>query len=1315
MRLGTRSARLLATISPLALSLALASTVSARTLVETEIDVAQIISAINTQTVGNSANIINSALAAVSSSVAAEVDSGTGSLDSINNVADSNTSIGFEANTIFAIARGTDALNQIGTLDTGAVVGEIDGAAIHNGGFTDAVDLHAFVVDSTLVTSITGSGAANLDTTFDSNVILAEGTFNRGTSTIEVTIPGSGLADPVFGAGYIEPGANLGGSFASRLLVTAATLNVVNVQTNFDFESTDGNTAFVDNNTILLDRNANAADPLGGTYAATNNAISARANGNVSDNSIFIREEIETGSGTEVGSLLFEGNGAIANYQLSDNDIPGALLSAENVGSTIHARFRRGALGGVLIAHGESLSLELSDNTVESSARLNASRNEITIDGAMQLDGQFDWDSLGVAGHDQIVDLDESTGFGTGSELFAAGDFYIVNRQFVESGSEVQAAYAETRGADVALSLEDMDSDGSVVVDSNAITAGATANSSQNIIGNTTPDAAEGTSPSIDTVLASVNSQFAGNFEVEGVVLNNVIRTDIGYRDSNLGIEGFGGFEGSSLTMNGNSIAAGATANAGTSSVGLAANTIDNSYDSDDGAASSVENSGAFLNSDPSNDTYQASAGTVVLNSQRTLNGDESSLVGAFLGEPGSGNTIQLFVNAHALDDTNPESVADALTTDSIDGSSFEVSGNSMEAAATGNSFNSLVNHDAGTTYTGSVGTLSQQALEGTEVTGEAYSNTIDVDLAVDDDLTGPIADVSLAVDGNQIVARGTGNQVTTTTLVAANTFNGGAWTGFNDGTGLEDTTAGAIQSPLANDSLDATSTLNASLGALTDQVFVASTAFSESDDNDILVDLVNEPNGGSVLDIAGSASVANNTLGAQSRGNEADNLVMLDVATTASSALGANTNPDVSEYGPLAGIVARQAITGDDGSEVEAVTGANNIVVRTGGLLTGSLDVSGNRVIANAIGNLISNEVSVSALSLDVGPIAGIASSYVDDTSGGDDLYTESSVFILNSQRNEGQDPEDELVRGAPVTALLDNGNSVSVTPDNLTSSTVSVDGNLLQATAAGNSASNGLSIDIGSGPIFADILNRQGNSGDISATNDGSSVTLDIEDANGEGSDTTSANTNMTASLDNNSIGSAAFGSSVFNGLSATAGSNFTPTNAISSASTSPSASNDSNGAMEAHGNMVVLNNQRTYGFEGDEVQISASTTNATIALNATGGMNQGSTSADGNRISAAATANDAVNVISAASGSGSGLPSATINNVQHTSFANVTATVTSASISTTIGGAGVGANLGGSTSVVGGTISASATGNSAVNRISSQGQSFTRSGSF
>lgn len=1321
MLLGTRSARLLATISPLALSLALASPAAARTIIEPEIDVAQIIAAINTQTVGNSANIINSSLAVLNASVTAEVDNGTGSLDSINNVADSNSSIDFEDNTIFAIARGTDALNQIGSLDTIAA-GPVDGAAIFNGGLTEAVDLHAQVTDSTLEANVFGSGAANLDTDFGSNLILAEGTFNRATSTIETTIPSPGeLGDPIFGAGYIEPASNLGGGFTGTL-VTAATLNVVNVQVNRDFESTlgaTGDTAMVSGNEINFLRREDTDDvnPLSGNYGVDNNTISARGNGNVSDNSIFVREEIETDSGTETGSLLFEGNGAIANYQLSE-DALGDGITALNEDSVINSRYVFGGVfGGATKLSGENLSLTQNNNTVESSARLNASRNEITIDGAMQLSGQFDWDSLGVAGHDQIIDLEE--GFpGTASELFVAADFYIVNRQFAVDPGVTQTVYALTDNADISLELEDMDDNGSVDMSGNVVTAGVSGNSAQNIIGNATPDAAEGTSPVIDTVLASVNSQYVEEIDAESEVIDSIIRLDVGYNPRGGAVDGFGGFEGSSLTMANNTIASSASGNTGTSNVGLEGNTIDNSYNSEDaGATQTVDNSGAFLNADLDTDTYQVSAGTSVLNNQRST-GDLGGNVSALLGDVDAGNTIQLFVNAHPADDTNTETFDPTRDeNDGLDGSSFEVTGNSMEAAATGNSFGSLIDHDASTTYTGSVGTLSQQVLEETNVASEAYANRIDVDLAVGDALGGPISDLSVRVDDNQIVARGTGNEVSTTTLVEANTFNGGAWTGFNDGSGLDDTASGAIQDgPDLNDTVDTTSTLNASLGAVTDQVLLSSAVFSLSDDNDILVDVANELNQGEtvVIDIQGSSSVAGNTLGSQSRGNDAGNLVLLDVATTASSALGTGTGTGgLPEYGPLAGIVARQLTTGD-GTAVDATTTGNDIVVRTGGLLTGSLDASGNRVIANAIGNLISNEVNVSALSLDVGPTTAlITSSYIDDTDGEDDLYTDSSVFILNSQRNEGIDPEVE--RGAPVTATLDGESSIAVTTDRLTSSTASVDGNLMQATAAGNSADNRLVLDIGSGPIFADVLNRQGNSGDVTATNQGSSISLDVADGEGNGSDTTSANTNMTASLDSNQIGSAAFGSSVFNGISATAGSNFTPTNGTSSASTSPSTSNDSNGAMEAHGNMVVLNSQRTYGFDGDPVNISATTESASIALNVPGGMNGGSTSADGNRISAVATANDATNVINSVSGSGSGLPSATINNAQQVSFANVTATVTNATISTTVGGIGTGANLGGNTSVAGGTISASATGNSAVNRISSAGQSFTRSGSF
>ena len=328
----------------------------------------------------------------------------------------------------------------------------------------------------------------------------------------------------------------------------------------------------------------------------------------------------------------------------------------------------------------------MSNNAVQRSARRNASRNEITIDGGMQLSGQFDWDSIAVPGHDQIVDFDESAP-GTGFELFVAADFYVVNRQFAVSSGVVQNVYAMTDNADITLRLEDMDAEGSVDMSGNAINAGVSGNSTQIIIGNATPDAAEGTAPVVDTVLASVNSQYVEDINAESEVIDSIIRLDIGYATRPAGTQGFGGFEGSSLTMANNSISSQAAGNSGTSSVGLEANTIDNSYDSDDGATQSVDNSGAFLSADLVNDSYQASAGTTVFNNQRSF-GDLGGNVSALLGGEDAGNTIQLYVNSHPLDDTNPEDLNTAThDSDSLAGSSFEVTNNAMEAAATGNGF----------------------------------------------------------------------------------------------------------------------------------------------------------------------------------------------------------------------------------------------------------------------------------------------------------------------------------------------------------------------------------------------------------------------------------------------------------------------------------------------------------------------------------------------------------------------------------------------------------------------------------------------------
>jgi len=214
---------------------------------------------------------------------------------------------------------------------------------------------------------------------------------------------------------------------------------------------------------------------------------------------------------------------------------------------------------------------------------------------------------------------------------------------------------------------------------------------------------------------------------------------------------------------------------------------------------------------------------------------------------------------------------------------------------------------------------------------------------------------------------------------------------------------------------------------------------------------------------------------------------------------------------------------------------------------------------------------------------------------------------------------------------------------------------------------------------------------------------------------------NDNPVVTMNGNQIGSTATGSRATNQISATAAVGFddvAPSGGLLSpaAIVAPSGSFLHNGFADAHGNLVILNTQTSYGIPTDggvtPVAYQSSVGDAEIALNAPGETNNGALTMDGNAIVAASQANSASNSITASAAVG-GLPSATIVNQQSSLGASVQSTVTDSTISM---GIGAGGSLdGGRISMSGNAIGASGAVNSGSNTISAPGQTFTRTSTF
>ena len=383
-------------------------------------------------------------------------------------------------------------------------------------------------------------------------------------------------------------------------------------------------------------------------------------------------------------------------------------------------------------------------------------------------------------------------------------------------------------------------------------------------------------------------------------------------------------------------------------------------------------------------------------------------------------------------------------------------------------------------------------------------------------------------------------------------------------------------------------------------------------------------------------------------------------------------------------------------------------------------LAVSGNRILSNAAGNQIANGLVLDAGSLNQITTSTTGANLSAADNGNNDLdlgVASAGAFILNSQRNEALDPGSSTApveAGPTVVAYLGNEiepNSITVNVGDgvalgdFTNGSLEVLGNALVATARANDASNQLAIGVTSGGADGGILNSQINSGAVGAVNGFSSITSNLL---GDANDTVSV------SMEGNQIGSSAIGSNANNALSTAASASFAGTAASGGtvASVGSSAGNVlNNGDIDANGNLALLNSQVSYAPEGSD-GIAAATVESSIALNAGGDTVDGSYSLSGNAITANAGANTASNSIAASSGTG-GLPSATLVSVQKSTGVTVGAVVGGNSIAGTIGGTG--ALLGGSASISGNGIGATATINSGTNTIGSAGQSYTRTASF
>ena len=401
-------------------------------------------------------------------------------------------------------------------------------------------------------------------------------------------------------------------------------------------------------------------------------------------------------------------------------------------------------------------------------------------------------------------------------------------------------------------------------------------------------------------------------------------------------------------------------------------------------------------------------------------------------------------------------SVSDASGT-STD-SSFSVTGNTQQAAATAMNADNAITL-SGTTVGSGVGAINAQQSNGTvgaTTTGGAALN-----------VAASVAGSEVDLSGNRLQAYA--NSATTTNSV--------------------DVTATTV-------SVVAADALNSSVAPAGAQVGAAYAALNEqtvSGDTSALV-MPTTGTAAFTVDIAGSATAGSaisndsNVMIARAQAASGTNSIDLNVGGTLST----TANGEVT-FGNIASVTNSQLVaTGTDVSATAASNGTATVYTEvTGALTNSSISTSGNRQQAFADGATASNSLTVSATTLDVAGGASVADGYTTGVASSDlgTLSTDAAFAVANSQSGAGT--VTASLRD-PAYAPLDPETGSTADPlvrtvigGNVSGADVAANGNLLDAFATSNKATNTATISATSLSGTASVSNAQTSNAVVEATN--------------------------------------------------------------------------------------------------------------------------------------------------------------------------------------------------------------------------------------
>lgn len=1187
---------------------------------------------------------------------------------------------------IFAVGRGNIDASFIGLFPDAPAGAGSAGAAIFQGLVLRDSSLFATTVDNAVSLSVETGDASLVVAEIAGTEIEADAIYNGSVGSIEA-LPTASLRTPDEPANYTDLGTDL--------VELQASVSVAATQINSAFLAAPDQpqvpaaTAVAGGNSVELALTGSAGSFLSGSATLTDNRIRARAASNYNDGSILLRDEIATADGIQNGPGYFDGTALVYAFQNTDDVVDGddedflgqgivALTQENSISGNVDA-----GTGGQGAATLDSQVLNLVGNAIEATATINQNRSEIGADA-----------DLALIGTDSVLDQ----GAGEASVLLqerlglrdALADYVIASRQSANRREEVDSvAYALALDNSIDGGLSTPATVASLAVNDNGISAIVAGNRNDSLLHNRLDAVFEDRAPFVDATMAALNWQW--------ITAPEIVATVSG---SGAAVTAFatllspGDDQSGALELNGNDLLARADGNRATSELAFAAIDLNLAL-ATDGPAGAVDNAGAALFSDRGatndGDTFGATAGGVITSYQIIDSAAESHAESDYQTAGVRAEVLEAGIfGSLTVDGTRAAGEGLVLALESL--------GNRIEGRAQGNAFTGQAAYRADGLFTGSLGILGVQIDNDQSVSTTVLDS--DVVLALDATAVdaSPFA-ASVSLGGNSLLAVSGVNVATHSLSLQATRLAAAGQNSLYDA-GDPSTALGGLIEGYQFASFRVTrhtSFANAAFAILNDQTVDEADSQAFLFDSDVRAEVTADP----ALRLENVAiELFQSTLVAQARLNGAENRIVIDIATLA------EIDPDETP-GPLAGIVSFQGSGHGDPdnpedfdlgprlSVVEAILQDSAVEVTIPALLHGSVAVTQNLLVATAAADVAANSIDISAVSLQVGLeesgyVAILDNQDVNPTDF--DIEVLGSVFIANSQRNEWQ-----LFGGGPgpsVVAYQGGEAGIRViSSGELDQGLLTITNNAIVSEARATVAQNVITLSAVTIEASGQIVSRQGNSGDVTATVENAPILAELNA--GPGLDASEASV---VTITDNAIESLALGNAVLNAITATADSQFLNTDGEAPVVNEELPATSGETTVET--DYAILNRQVNAGSEERPMEINSTVEDSEIVVNLNGNHDATHVEVSNNGISASAYGNIATNSINLQAGGGS-MPGSSIVNQQSNSFANVTATVSGSGVSVNMNGVGPGATL----STGNNGLSATAIGNSATNTMVSR----------